>query len=78
VGAYSAPPDPLAVFKGPTSKGVEGRGRGGVGIGDGKGKGKRRGSEGRKREGREEVRPPDILAYNRPCPNVCMQIEVAH
>jgi len=23
-GAYSAPPDPLAVFKGPTSKGREG------------------------------------------------------
>jgi len=26
-GAYSAPPDPLAGFKGPTSKGKEGRGR---------------------------------------------------
>ena len=26
-GAYSAPPDPLAGFKGPTSKGREGRGR---------------------------------------------------
>ena len=25
-GAYSAPPDPLAEFKGPTSKGREGRG----------------------------------------------------
>jgi len=25
-GAYSAPPDPLAVFKGPTSKGREGKG----------------------------------------------------
>ena len=25
-GAYSAPPDPLAVFKGPTSKGKEGEG----------------------------------------------------
>jgi len=24
-GAYSAPPDPLAKFKGPTSKGREGR-----------------------------------------------------
>jgi len=23
-GAYSAPPDPLAIFKGPTSKGKEG------------------------------------------------------
>jgi len=26
VGAYSAPPDPLAGFKGPTSKGGEGKG----------------------------------------------------
>jgi len=25
-GAYSAPPDPLAVFKGPTFKGKEGKG----------------------------------------------------
>ena len=25
-GAYSAPPDPLAEFKGPTSRGGEGRG----------------------------------------------------
>jgi len=25
-GAYSAPPDALAVFKGPTSKGKEGKG----------------------------------------------------
>ena len=28
-GAYSAPPDPLAGFKGPTSKGRGGDGRGG-------------------------------------------------
>ena len=34
-GAYSAPPDPLAVFKGPTSKG----GRGKRGRGDWEGKG---------------------------------------
>ena len=46
-GAYSAPPDPLAGFKGPTSKGREGReGKGGRG-------GERRGMrwEGRKRRG---------------------------
>ena len=30
-GAYSAPPDPLAGFKGPTSKGREGRGEEGRG-----------------------------------------------
>ena len=41
VGAYSAPPDPLAGFEGPTSKGRGGEGRGG----------ERRGGEGREREG---------------------------
>jgi len=40
-GSYSAPPDPLAVFKGPTSKWSRGERR----VGD-----KR---EGRKKEGRE-------------------------
>ena len=35
-GAYSAPPDPLAGFKGPTSKGREGRGQEGRG-GEGRG-----------------------------------------
>jgi len=35
-GAYSAPPDPLAGLRGPTSKGGEGRGRKGSG---GKGRG---------------------------------------
>ena len=29
-GAYSAPPNPLAGFKGPTSKGRGGEGRGGA------------------------------------------------
>ena len=44
-GAYSAPPDPLAGFKGPTSKGRKGEGREGKGRegkgegGEGKGKG---------------------------------------
>ena len=32
-GAYSAPPDPLAGFKGPTSKGRGGKGRGEEGGG---------------------------------------------
>ena len=42
-GAYSAPPDPLAGLRGPTSKGREGKGRGGERRG-GKGKeGERRG-----------------------------------
>ena len=61
-GAYSAPPDPLAGFKGPTSKGREGReGKGGErgGVWDGRkgtekeGKGERRGEGERERVGRE-------------------------
>ena len=41
-GAYSAPPDPLAGFKGPTSKGGGGEGREGVGgAGEGEGQGDR-------------------------------------
>ena len=53
-GAYSAPPDLLAGFKGPTSKG-----RGGKGEGDGReeeGEGKRRG-EGRREERRGRAVP---------------------
>ena len=40
-GAYSAPPDPLAEFKGPTSKGREGRGGKGKGgkVKEGEGEG---------------------------------------
>ena len=48
-GAYTAPPDPLAGFKGPTSKGREGEGKGR----EGKGEWGRKGGEGRGR-GREE------------------------
>jgi len=59
-GAYSAPPDSLAGFKGPTSKGREGKGRGeggerrGKEIGKGReGKGERRCKEkGKGREGK--------------------------
>ena len=47
-GAYSAPPDPLAGFKGPTSKGTEGRG----GVGDGMG--------GKEKEGRVGGRGEDV------------------
>jgi len=50
VGAYSAPPGPLAGFKGPTSKGREGQQREGEakgkewgGRGKGEGKGRREG-----------------------------------
>ena len=46
-GAYSAPPDPLAGFKGPTSKGRKEGGEGG----EGRGKEKERG--GRRKRGRE-------------------------
>ena len=40
IGSYSAPPDPIAGFKGPTSKGREGKGRKWEGEG-------RRGKEGK-------------------------------
>jgi len=52
-GAYSAPPDSLAGFKGPTSKGKGGKERGGEdkgGQGGGRG-GRRGGREGKGRRG---------------------------
>ena len=52
-GAYSAPPDPLAGFKGPTSKGGEGRGRGEGKGGQGRGVEGKKGREGRGRKGGE-------------------------
>jgi len=64
-GGYIAPPDPLAGFKGPTSKGREGTGerergeKAGEKGGDRKGRGEdRKGREGRmgkEREGRKEI-----------------------
>ena len=45
-GAYSAPQTPYLDFRGPTSKGSEGRGRGK----NGKGEGPKRGREGKERE----------------------------
>ena len=63
-GAYSAPPDPLAGFKGPTSKerGEEGKGREGRG-------GEEKGGEGREgrreREGRGEVRGGERMGRER-------------
>ena len=76
-GAYSAPPDPLAGFKGPTSKGREGReGKGGKGVGEWRGMGwegrKRRGGwegGGRGREGKGERmwRAPESGLPRGPC-----------
>jgi len=52
-GAYSAPPDSLGGFKGPTSKGREGRGRKGKQGGEGRDREKGKGREGeRGRDGR--------------------------
>ena len=51
-GAYSDPPDPLAGFKGPTSKGRGGEGMGGERRGE-KGRGEGRG--GRERGGRGPI-----------------------
>jgi len=60
----TALPRPLAVFKGPPSKGSEeeeGRGRG-------RGRGSERERMRRRREGRGWASPhPNILAQNRPC-----------
>ena len=57
--AYSAPPDPLAVFKGPTSKGREGKGRGEKGGRKGEGgEGREEKGEGRERGGEGLQAPP--------------------
>jgi len=53
-GAYSALPDPIAGFKGPTSKGRGGEGMEGMG-------GERRGGEGREGEGRGVLWSPKSL-----------------
>ena len=58
-GAYSAPPDPLAGLRGPTSKG---RGRGGEG---GERKGKRGGGRGEEGEG-GGIDPPIRNSWIRP------------
>ena len=63
--AYSAPPDPLAGFKGPTSKGGEGReGQGREGEGEWEGKGK----EGRRGKGEGTI-PPPFLSHFKHCCN---------
>ena len=75
-GAYSAPPDPLAGFKEPTSKGREGReGKGGKGWGRGggwdgtEGKGGEGGREGEWRGGKGERmwRGPESGLPRGPC-----------
>ena len=54
-GSYSAPPDPLAGFKGPTSKGRGGRGRTGGKGGEGRDEEKDKGGRGEGREGKGET-----------------------
>jgi len=51
-GAYSAPPGPLAVFKGPTSKGKEGKGE--------EREGRERGEEGEGKGGGERPYTPPV------------------
>ena len=68
-GAYSAPPDPLAGFKGPTSKGKGGEGKGKegrVGEGGGRGEGEGRAEEGREREGEGGKGRPPIISDTPP------------
>ena len=73
-GAYSAPPDPLAGFGGPTSKEREREGRGGRrGREDREGERKRgEGKRGEEREGEGKERamsPPSLFAGSlRLCP----------
>jgi len=77
-GAYSAPQDPLAGFKGPTSKGRGGDGmdreRDGVGETTGRGggrEGERRGKGGRGRKGEATPsRPPNPYFWIRPCHDI--------
>jgi len=52
-GAYSTPPNPLAVFKGPTSKGREGEGEG-------------KGRAGGRGEGRVAPPPPQLGSLDPP------------
>ena len=62
MGAYSAPPDPLAGFKGPTSKGRGGRGREKRGREGEEGRGRDRGGKGGLGEAKENGnRPPTIF-----------------
>jgi len=63
-GAYSALPDPLVGFKGPTSKGREGRGKEGRGN-EGK-EGERRGRKGGERKGWEGVGPSEDTILDPP------------
>jgi len=60
-------PDPLAGFKGPTSKGKEGHGRGGEER-EGEGKGKERGGRGKGegKVGREGVIPVLLFLHFEP------------
>ena len=57
-GAYSAPPDPLAGFKGPTSKEGEGRGKGREGTEGNEEKDRGRGGEGSPGLSRDRVGNP--------------------
>jgi len=63
-GTYSAPPDPLAGLRGPTSKG--GRGDGGSGR-EGRGKGKGREGKGRSLGDPTPSRPLNPYFWIRPC-----------
>ena len=64
-GAYSAPPDPLAGLKGPTSKGREGTGMGGERGKGGVGKGRGNLGEARERD-QTHSRPPNPYFWIRP------------
>ena len=62
-GAYSAPPDPLAGFNGPTSKAREGKGWEWMGKGKGR-EGKEKGREGGKGKGGKEEKGGRLLRWS--------------
>jgi len=65
-GAYSAPPDPLTVFRGPTSNGRGEESREGEGEGERRGKGdEAREEKRRRRKGRAGKRGSSSFALER-------------
>ena len=75
-GSLSAPPDPLAAKRGPTSKGRGKEGRGGEGT-RGKG-GVGGGGEGKGREGSEGRTHPKKKTWLRACHQASLMVCVVH
>ena len=73
-GAYSAPLDPIAAFKGATSKGSEGKRKEGMGREEKGGKkGERTGSDGRQGKNVLPHSKQAVAAYE--CCSICKQLQ---